>query len=514
MASQDLEQLTQKTLEILSKSSGIQVNTGVQGVDLSGFTSLVPVNVPARNNTSAFPRVTAGTGSQVAVWRTWLNVNSGQYPAAVGNDYAGSMTQFSEQDVYAAYKILAKAGRVTLDSVAVARNYVDALAQAELQTLNQLFIAQDMNIINSQAWALASVGAPVTTSASVGGTMASATYYVRCAPRSGANYYDGGSASATAAGSVTTANTTTNTVTAKLPNAVKGAVAYDWYVGTASAASACFYYTTTTTTSCTFTSMPATATSSSLPSLPLLSTLYPGFGASPLALSASGGPVAGNGTAPTVDQSSNSNYYNGIIASTLGDYGTSSTYVGQPGSGTSSGATFIDNGGAAPQLSGGGIDILDQANDALWASVQLSPTAYMVNALQADEISRQILASGSATTFLPPTDADARTNLAGGGYIGRYINRAAGGVPVMIEVHPRVAPGTVIARTDRVPFPGSNIGTVYEVRCQYDTMRFDYAANYNPGVLAGGPRYDFEVRSQETLVNRAPVAQCIITNVG
>ena len=160
------------------------------------------------------------------------------------------------------------------------------------------------------------------------------------------------------------------------------------------------------------------------------------------------------------------------------------------------------------------VDILDKINDQIWANVQLSPTAYMINSLQADEISRAILTSGSATTFLPPTDADARTNLAGGGYIGRYINRAAGGVPVMLEVHPRVAPGTIIARTDRVPFPGSNIGTVYEVRCQYDTMRFDYARTWSPGVLGGGPRFDFEVRSNETLINRAPVAQAIVANVG
>ena len=80
------------------------------------------------------------------------------------------MTQFLEQDVYAPYRPLAKAGRVTLDAVAVARNYVDALAQGELQTLNQLFIAQDMNIINSQAWSLGTPSAPTVATATTGGT--------------------------------------------------------------------------------------------------------------------------------------------------------------------------------------------------------------------------------------------------------------------------------------------------------------------------------------------------------
>lgn len=505
----NLEMLSQETLEILAKaqSSGILVSTGVQGVDLSGLIALVPVNVPARNNTSAFPRVIAGEGSQTAVWRALLNINSSQYPAAVGVDFAGSMTQFSEQDVYAPYRPVAKAGRVTLDAVAVARNYADALAVAELQTLNQVFIYQDEYIINAQGWALPAVGTPVLTASSTGGSIgASATVYAKAAPRSGANYFDGGSGPAGTAGTVTTGSGTTNSVTATLPAAIQGAVAYDWYVSSSSSGTF-YYYTTTTTTSVLITSIPTAA--QALPNLPLLSTLLPGVGVNPFSIP----PTAGNGQAPTADTSYNANYYNGIIASTLGAYGSAGPVT--PGSSGSnpSGATFLDNGGNAPQLSGGGIDIFDKINDALWASVQLSPTAYMVNSLQADEVSKLILSSSSALTFLPPTDADARTNLAGGGYIGRYINRAAGGVPVMIEVHPRVAPGTIIARTDRVPFPGSNIGSVFEVRCQYDTMRFDYAANYNPGSVGGGPRYDFEIRSMETLVNRAPVAQAVVANV-
>lgn len=492
-ATADIEQLSQETMAILRKAAttGLLVATGVQGVDLSGLVSLVPVNVPARNNTSAFPRVVAGEGSQTALWRSLLNINAQQTSAAVGTDFAGSMTKFEEQDVYAPYRPLAKAGRVTLTAVAVARNYADALAVAELQTLNQLFLAQDMAIINGQAFALPAVGTVTLTSSATGGSIPkTTTVYVRCAARSGVNYFDNGkSGKATTAVHVKTTSTgTAHSVTASVA-AVKGAVAYDWWVGTSSSQ---FYYTTTTVAKVTITAVPTA--NQALPTLPLLNQAAP--------------PA----TPPSTDGSYSANYYNGVIASTLGDYGATGPVT--PGSGTSSGATFIDNAGAAPALSGGGIDILDKINDKLWASVQLSPTAYMVNSLQGDEISRLILTTASALTFLPPTDADARTNLAGGGYIGRYINRAAGGVPVAIEVHPRVAPGTIIARTDRVPFPGSNIGSVFQVRCQYDTMRFDYAANYNPGSTGGGPRYDFEIRSMETLVNTAPVAQAIVANVG
>lgn len=504
----NVEELSKQTIAILNKSTqGILYDTGAQGVDLGPFTSLVPANAPARMNTAAFPRVIAGMGSQVALWRTWLNINSSQYSAAVGADFAGSPTLFQEQDVYAPYKLLAKAGRVTLDAIATGRNYIDAQSQGELQSLLQLFLGQDMSIINAQNWALQAMGTVTLATSTTGGSLPATTaVYVKVAPRSGANFYDGGSGPAGAEVTITTGSGATNSVTATWA-AVKGAVAYDVYVGSATGAE--YYYTTVTVGSVTITSIPASGTSNALPTnLMLLSTLRPGVGIAPLAIP----PVAGNGTPPTVDSSYSTNYYNGIIASTLGDYGAMGPVT--PGSGTSSGGTFIDNGGNAPTLVGGGIDILDKINDQVWQSIQLSPTAYMVNSAQADEISRLILDTSSALTFLPPTDADARTNLAGGGYIGRYINRAAGGVPINIEVHPRVAPGTIIARTDRVPFAGSNIGTVFEVRCQYDTMRFDYAANYNPGVAGGGPRWDFDVRSMETLVNRAPLAQVIVSNVG
>lgn len=490
----NIEALTQETLAEVAKAtntSGLLVSTGVQGYDLSGLVSLVPVNVPARNNTSAFPRRIAGEGSQTAVWRALLNINSQQADVAVGMDFAGSLVKLSEQDVFAPYKPLATAGRVTLDAVAVARNFADALAVDELQTLIQLFIGQDIHIINSQNWSLGTVSAPSLVGSTTGGSIASgAQVNVKVCARSGANYFLGGSSAASSNAQLTVGTTTsTNSVTASLA-AVKGAVAYDWFVGSSSSNQV--YLTTTTVASVTITSIPTAA--QALPSLPLLSATAPT-------------------TPPTADTSFNANnWYNGIIASTLGDYGSTAPVT--PGTGTASGATFIDNAGAAPSISGGNVDILDTINDKLWASVQLSPTAYMMNSLQGDEISKGLLASTAAVTYLPPTDADARTNLAGGGFVGRYINKAAGGVPVPIEIHPHVAPGTIIARTDRVPFPGSNIGSVFEVRCQYDTMRFDYAANYNPGVLGGGPRYDYETRSMETLVNRAPVAQAIASNIG
>lgn len=493
-----LAELTRETVEQVHKAaltSGILASSGITGVDLSGVVSLRPVNTPARNNTSAFPRTVAPEGGLVAQWKALLNINSTQPDAAVGFDYAGALVNTQEQDVFAPYKPLAAAERVTLDSVGVSKGYANPLAIAELQALISLFQSQDMHIINSQNWALGAPAQPTLTTSTTAGNIASGTdVYVRVAARSGANYYVGGGNSVASASQNVTVGTTTstNSISASVP-AVKGAVAYDWYVGTSGTAGSEYYYTTTTVANVAITFVPTVA--QPVPALQLISGNAP--------------PA----TAPTADSSWSPAWYNGIIASTLGDYGSTGP-ITPGGAGVPTGATFIDNGGNAITGSGGTIPLLDQINEALWTSMQLSPTAYMCNSQQAREITRAIVGSTASTTLLPATDADARVNLAAGGFVERYINQSTGGTPVSIEVHPHVPPGTIIARTDRVPFPGSGIGTAYEVRTLFDSWRFDYAANYNPGVLGGGPRQDFEVRSMETLVNVAPCAQCVATNIG
>lgn len=497
-----MERATKETIEALRKASteGILFSTALAGYDLSGQVSLIPVNVPARNNTAAFPREIAGEGSENAVWRALLNINSEQESAAVGRDFAGSMVKFSEQTVFAPYIPLAHAGRVTLDAVAQARNFADALAIAELQVLNQVFIAQDQNIINGQAFPLTKgseePAAPTALEFSGSGEIKEgekleAGYIAR----SGNNYFVGGGTKKSA------------TVKAKSPaeegkaavikaKAIKGAVAYDWYLGKESGK--LWYIGTTTTSEITYKGkIPTAAATSAGSKLPLLYKTLP----------------VKELTEKTTDTSYSAKWYNGVIASILGAYGATAVVNPEEVGAVESGGIYKNAEGKELKASGSSIELLDEVFEELWENVQLSPTALMCNSYEAEKISALLLEGTVATTFLPPTDADARTNLAGGGYVGRYINKAAGGVPVAIEVHPRVAPGTIIVRTDRVPFPGSNIGSVFSVRCQYDTMKFNYAAAYKANEEGAGPRYDFEVRSMETLIDRAPSAQAVIQNI-
>lgn len=480
----DLNGITEETLEAVKKAqtSGALNNTGLFGYDLSQWVSLIPVETPFRNRT---PRVGSENGAKFATWRALLDVSASQPDIAIGWDNSGSLAILSEQDVQAPYAPYALAGRVTQDAIDLGKGYADARAIAAINTLNMLMIAEDIKLIGAQSFTLQTPGTPaVSVSATTGGTIAASTAVnVKVAARTSNNYYYGGSTVASAQGTVTTGTTTsTNTALATVA-AVPGAVAYDWFVGGV-------YYTTTTVNKVTITSVPTAA--QALPStLPLLSTVAPTV-------------------PPTADSSANAKDTNGLLATLVGDYSTNGTIVTR-GTGTSSGATFTSLDGGTLTVSGSSIVELDAFLLAIWNKVLLSPSVLMMNAQEATNIANKVLGTNAAVTYLTPDNAAQRHDVVAGGFVGTYINKAAGGKAVSIEVHPHLPPGTIIARTDVVPFPGSNITNVTQVRTLRDYADFSYGANWSQGGL--GPREDFEIRTVEAFQNKAPVTMGVLSNI-
>lgn len=481
----DMDLITQETLEAVKKAqtSGVLNSTGLFGYDLSKWVSLIPVNTPFRNRVR---RVGAGEGAKFAIWRSLMNVTSSQPDVAVGWDYAGSLVKVSEQDFQAPFVPYAMAGRVTQDAIDLAKGYADARAIATINALNMLMVAEDKKEIGAQAFALATPATPTVTDSATGGSIAPSTAVnVKVAARTANNYYFGGSTAASAQGSVTTSTVAASTHSATATvTAVQGAAAYDWYV-------AGFYYTTTIVNTVTITSIP-TANQALPTGLPEL------YATAPTAV-------------PAVDTSANANDYNGLLASLSGDYNASGQFV-TPGTGTANPAYFKSLDGGQLTLSGASIKEIDALFLAIFNAVQLSPTALMMNAQQAQDIASKILAQPSAVTYLQPGE-NGRTDVVAGGFVGSLVNKAAGGRVVPIEVHPHLPPGTIIARTDQVPFPGSNIGETCILETLRDYADFSYGANYNPGVAGGGPREDFEVRTVSAFKNLAPVAMGVISNV-
>jgi len=495
-----LAQVTEETLANIAKAqtTGILESTGIYSYDLSGLVTLIPVVTPFRDIVA---RTASPDGNPYAVWRAIMNLTNSQPDLSMGFDYAANEAVFLEQDFQARYKPTGLAGLVTQDSFDLAKGYGDPFAIATFNILNQVLIGDDRKLLGGQSFALKTATAPTLTQVTTGGSIAaSTTVYVGVAGRTGSGYYYGsGNSRGASASGASGSGTATNSITATT-TALRGAVAYDWFQS--SNGTTWYYYTTTTTNTVTMTSV--ITSNNALPSstlAPDLSTTWQGTQNSiPTYLS-----TADNGSA-------NANDYDGFMASLSGDYNGNGQW-GTPGSGTANPSVFTSLNGAALTLTGGTITEIEQyLFQPLWTQIKASPTALMVNAAQAQEVANLILGSTSATTYLN-TDSAGRVNVTAGGRVGQVINAPAGGVEVPIEVHTSLPPGTIIARTDRVPFPQANISSVLEYRSLRDTAQFDYGISRIANTSGGGPRKEFEIRSVGAFVDRAPVAMGVLSCV-
>lgn len=490
-----LEDTTEETLAEIAKAqtTGLLTATGAYSYDLTGLVRLIPVVTPLRD---IIPRKDSGQGSPFAIWRAFMNINNSQPSPFAGFDYAGGEVLFNEQDFQAPYVPLSLAGLVTQDSFDLARGLYDPYAEATMQVLNQLLIAEDKVLFGGQSYNLAQPGTVASTPSTTGGAMtASTTYKIAVAARTGAGYFYSGNSRGRATAATITTTGTTGSIAASIA-AVKGACAYDWFQSPDSGTT-WWYYGTTSVASVTMTATLA-ANNPVTTTLPDLGSWLPTLN-----------QAADNGSGVATGQGQQ---FNGFLSSLTGDYNAAGQFL-TPGTGTTNGAQWKDNGGAVLTLTGGNVTEFASMFLALWNAVKCSPTAVMLNAAQAQEIANLILSQPSAVTFLN-TDESGRISVTAGGRVGQVVNVAAGGVIVPLEVHTSVPPGTIIFRTDRVPFPQANISSVLECRTLRDMTQYDYGTGRVANTIGGGPRKEFEIRSVEAFINRAPVAMGAIQNVG
>lgn len=494
-----LENVSLETLTAISKAqtTGILETTGIYSYDLSGLVHLIPVVTPFRDMVA---RNQSPDGNPYAVWRAIMDATSSQPDPSMGFDYAASEVVFIEQDFQARYKPTGLAGLVTQDAFDMAKGYGDPYAISTFNVLNQVLIGDDRKLMCAQSFALARPAAPTLTQKTTGGTIGSVQVYVAVAARTGSGYYYGSGNSRGNSANTTFGSGTTNSIAATVTS-VRGAVCYDWFQS--ADGTTWYYYSTTTTNTVTMTKViVANQAFPSATACPDMSTTWLGTANTKPTLNLN----ADNGSA-------NANDYDGFLASLCGDYNGSGQWV-QPGTGTANPSINSSLDGAALTLTGGTVTEIE-ANLflPLWNQVKCSPTAIMVNAAQAQEIANLILGSSSATTYLN-TDSSGRISVVAGGRVGEIVNAPAGGVTVPIEVHVSLPPGTIVARTDRVPFPQANISSVLEYRNLRDTAQFDYGISRVANTAGGGPRKEFEIRSVGAFLNRAPVAMASLSNVG
>ena len=496
--------ITEETMEMVkAATSGITTTTGIAGVVLDPkLFSLVPVDTPFFNST---PRHGSSMGARFAFWQTLLNVNNAQPDIGTPFEQAGQLVLIQDQYLASQFVPMALGGTVSEDALATAQGYADALAVDTLQTINQVLIGMDIHQLNAQNFALPTAGTPTLTASPTGGSIAASTaVYVKVAGRSGVNYYRGGSqaVSSEAGPNTSSSSSSTNSVTGFVA-AIKGAAAYDWYVGSSSGAE--YYYTTTTTNTVTITAVPTVAQN-----VPSLSGIYN---------AGKQGPTS----APTSDSSYQAYWQNGLTASILGDYyaqpdqlgaGLTFTNLVTPGTGTTQGAYYNSLDGAQLSVQGAALEQIDVMNRAIYDTYQVTPTRLLMGSQSINDIANALLDNPQAVTWLVPTDASGRAHLVAGGAVAIYLNKTVNGKPITLELQPHLPPGQIVAVVDEVPFPGANITTALSVETLIDFWRFDYGTSRNIGQANGGPRYDFEIRSLQAFENMAAPVMGILSNIG
>lgn len=483
----DLNGISSETLEAIKKSAttGITNATGLQGYDLGEAISLVPAPASFYNTLA---HSAPNQGADYATWRVMMNINNQQANPATAWDAPAPLHKNSLITVSAAYAKLGYGYTVTKDAIAKARGFADAKAIEVYGSMNLYKVGADKMSLYGSNVTLGTPATPTVTQSDTGGAIAASTAVpVKVAARTGTNYSYGGSTIASAAGSVTTSSVAPSTHSAVATvTAVRGAVAYDWFVNG-------FYYTTTVVNKVTITAIP-TANQAVPVTLPGL------FATAPASV-------------PVADTSANPWEFNGLLTTLAGDYATGgASGLVQAGTGLASGAQFTSLDGAGFTGSGQTINELDALNTAFFNTTFMSPTEYMCSSVDASKLSALILGSANGgTTFFTPGN-DGRSNITAGGFVAHYINKADGGTPIPIKVHPNMVPGTLIARTDHVNFPNSNISNVFELRDLEGVQDYEYGVSRGTGP-GGGPRFDGEVYSSSVLVNRAPIAQAVISNI-
>lgn len=491
-----METLSAETLEGIKKAQtqGITIGTGITGVDLSGLISLIPVRTPL------FDRIArvGGKGSDNASWKALTNVNNLQPSPFAGREAGGKKVIFNEMQVYAPYQPLRMVGDYTLDARDLAKDYADVKAIAVAGTMHQWKIGANKAYYGGTAFALPAISTPVLTELTSGGQLpASQAVFVKVQARSGQNYYwpnwDGtaGSGIASAEATLTTAAAAGHAVTASVAE-VKGAFAYDWFVG--SAAGQEKYLTTTTVNTLTITSIP-TQNAATAPKIPGMTAVAP-------TAPATVDTTIGKGSDGSISA------FNGLYGTLYGDYGQNGLIT--PGTGTASGAALQSLDGGKLTLGGQGVNEIDNLLAAIWDNADLSPSALVMNGQQSRDIASRVFSAGAASTFLEP-NSENRIGVTAGGHAAQYVNPMTGDV-IPIVVDPHAPAGRIAAITDHVDYPNSGVVNTLEARTLRDVSQWDYAVAHTEGA-GGGPAEVWDVSSMETFVNRAPVTMGAISNI-
>ena len=479
----------------LAKS--ISTATGLLAFDLQApAKNLYPFVTPLRN---IMPRVGGGTGR---------NTNWRQVSAIIGSGFdamgwvpegqrSGAMS-YVTADKLANYVTIGEEDSATFEAISAGRQFEDIQAMMAFRLLQKMMLKEEMAILAGNASQV--LGTPTTPTVSpitlATSTLPSATYKVMVVALTAEGFQNstvaagvattkvvtgadgnqftlnGGSSNISGESSGQAVTAGTSALGMSVP-AIRGAVAYGWFITPAGGTG-------------NETLQAITTTNSYVQSVPLLVGTQ-------------------SNTVITGDHSNNANYaYDGLLTTAFN--AGNNAYVNQLATGTPGTGTTLTASGR------GSVNEIDTMFQYMWDTFELSPTVLFVNSQELKNITTKVLSnsSGPLLRFDTPADGSAgEYQLTASGVVQYYYNPYAinGGLRIPIKIHPKLPPGTLIGWAENLPiqYQSNEVPNVAEIKTRQDYYQIDW-----PIVTR---QRQVGVYAEAVLAVYAPFAMGIISNI-
>lgn len=480
----------------LSKAATITTSTGLTAYDLeTPAKNLYPVLTPLRNR---IPRVTKSSGAGTAAnWKEVTsisgNTNAPAMPWVPEGQRAGRMS-LQTADRSASYVTIGLETDVTMEAQSAGAGFEDARAMSGTRLLQQTMILEELALLGgNRDLALGTPATPTLSASGAGATLPAATYvvtvfgltlegYLMATIASGIKrqmtitgqdqktyQLNGGSSIASA--SASQAVTLGQTLFAST-NAIKGAVAYAWFVGTAG--------------------------NQKLEAITTINSAA--FAAALLGTGQALSAISDTAT----DRSNNSSLaYNGLM---YASFNSALAYYKAMPTGTAGTGTPLTASGR------GSVVEIDTALKAFWDNFRLSPEEIYVSSQELLNITNKALVGASAAPLIRfNLDVNQKDpSFVAGQVVGFYFNPFSlnGNQVIPIRLHPNMPPGTIFFWAQNLPaqYESANVPQVAQVQCRRDYYQIDW----NPITRAN----ETGVYAEEVLKVYAPFALGILTNIG
>lgn len=448
--------------------------TGLTYYDLEpGSKFLYPVLTPLRN---MVPRV-SGKGGIQANWVAITGINTTNLEIGVSEGNRGAVMAVSTQNYSAAYRGIGLESSVTFEAQYAAQNMADVRAIAGKTGLQATMLREERLILaGNGSLALGITPTPTLVGSTTGGTLTNQTWSVICValtlnglmsatiaggiPTSitrtnadgSTDTYGGGSAQKSAAATTATTGTTSSIVGSVA--AVRGALGYAWFYGTA-----------------------GNEVLGAITTIPKVTLTAAAAGTQ-------------NASVAAADNSINNLVFDGFITQAFK---------------SGSNAYWKDLAGATLTGDGtGGIVEIDAALQSFWDNYKVSPDTLWVNAVDAKNIAKKILA-GNANGALRFNVDLSQSAMQGGIMVSTYLNSFSmdGAKVLTIKIHPNMPQGTMLFWTSESPYPMSDVNNMFQMLCRQDYYQIEW-----PLVTR---RYQYGVYADEVLQHYFPPSLGLIT---